>query len=138
MKDKTTAALLAFLLGGLGAHKFYLDESGKGVLYLLFCWTFIPAFVAFFEFINFLVMDEQDFNRKYNNNLPAGGQRQMPAGQQSQQPQQMGQNITVNLDDNQSKAGVADELEKLHNLYESGALTKQEFEQQKRKLLSDD
>jgi len=138
MKDKTTAALLALLLGGLGAHKFYLDESGTGVLYLLFCWTFIPAFIAFFEFINFLVMDEQAFNRKYNNKLPAGGQRQMPAGQQSQQPQQMGQNITVNLDDDNDKAGVADELEKLHNLHESGALTKQEFEQQKRKLLSDD
>ena len=27
MKDKTTAAILAFFLGGLGAHKFYLGKK---------------------------------------------------------------------------------------------------------------
>ena len=48
-KDGTTAVLLALFLGGLGAHKFYLGQAGLGVLYLLFCWTFIPAIVALFE-----------------------------------------------------------------------------------------
>lgn len=156
MKDKTTAALLAFFLGGFGAHKFYLDQTGKGLLYFLFSWTFIPAFVAFFEFFMFLFMNQREFNRKYNNRLPAGDQQHMlPADQSTQTPQtqppsqsksssgetpqQMGQNITVNVEgDEGAGTGVADELEKLHNLKESGALTEEEFQQQKQKLLSDD
>jgi hypothetical protein len=50
----------------------------------------------------------------------------------------MGQNVTVNLEGSQgSGAGVADQLEKLHNLKEAGALSEEEFEEQKRKLLAD-
>ena len=65
-RDKTTAALLAFFLGGIGVHKFYLGESGQGVLYLLFCWTFIPAFIAFIEMIIYLTMSNEAFDNKYN------------------------------------------------------------------------
>ena len=59
------AALFAFFLGAFGAHKFYLGQIGLGVLYLVFCWTMIPAIVAFIEFILFLVMSDVDFDRKY-------------------------------------------------------------------------
>ena len=48
-KNPTTSVLLALFLGGLGAHKFYLNKTGLGVLYLLFCWTYIPAFIALIE-----------------------------------------------------------------------------------------
>ena len=48
-KNNTTAVLLALFLGGLGIHKFYLGETGMGILYLLFCWSGIPSIVAFFE-----------------------------------------------------------------------------------------
>lgn len=48
-KSPTTAVLLALFLGGLGIHKFYLGKAGMGILYLLFCWTYIPAVIAFFE-----------------------------------------------------------------------------------------
>ena len=34
-KNKTTAALLAFFLGVLGAHKFYLGNTKMGIIYLL-------------------------------------------------------------------------------------------------------
>ncbi|KPS90936.1 hypothetical protein AN697_28135, partial [Enterobacter cloacae subsp. cloacae] len=50
-KSRIAAALLAFFLGGFGAHKFYLGKIGQGFLYLIFCWTFIPAIIAFIEFI---------------------------------------------------------------------------------------
>ena len=48
-KDATVAILLAFIIGGLGAHHFYLGKTGLGILYALFCWTFIPSIVAFVE-----------------------------------------------------------------------------------------
>jgi len=48
-KDPTVALLLALFLGGIGAHKFYLGKTGAGILYLLFCWTFVPALIALFE-----------------------------------------------------------------------------------------
>lgn len=65
MKDKTTAALLAIFLGGIGAHKFYLGNLITGLIYLLFCWTFIPAFLGLIEGIYYLVMDETAFQRRY-------------------------------------------------------------------------
>ncbi|PTT42909.1 TM2 domain-containing protein [Chryseobacterium sp. IT-36CA2] len=66
MKSKSTAALLAFFLGGLGIHRFYLGQNGMGILYLVFCWTFIPALVAFFDFFVLIFMSENRFNCKYN------------------------------------------------------------------------
>lgn len=41
--------LFAFLLGGFGVHKFYAGKVGLGIVYLLFCWTFIPAIIALVE-----------------------------------------------------------------------------------------
>jgi TM2 domain-containing membrane protein YozV len=48
-KDPTTAALLALFLGGLGAYHFYMGNTGLGILYLVFVWTYIPSIIAFFE-----------------------------------------------------------------------------------------
>ena len=64
-KSKTAAALLAFFLGGIGIHKFYLGQSGAGIVYLLFCWTLIPSIVAFIEFIILLAMSDAEFDRKF-------------------------------------------------------------------------
>ena len=64
-KSRIAAALLAFFLGGFGAHKFYLGKIGQGFLYLIFCWTFIPAIIAFIEFIIYLCDSDEKFARKY-------------------------------------------------------------------------
>jgi len=64
-KNRTTAALLAFFLGGLGAHRFYLGNTGLGVIYILFCWTFIPSTVALVEGIIYLTTSDEDFREKY-------------------------------------------------------------------------
>lgn len=48
-KDSTIGVLLAFFLGGLGAHRFYLRQFGLGVLYLVFCWALIPHIIALIE-----------------------------------------------------------------------------------------
>ncbi|HON12022.1 MAG TPA: TM2 domain-containing protein [Chitinispirillaceae bacterium] len=65
-KDRVTAGVLAILLGGLGVHKFYLGKAGTGCLYILFCWTFIPALIALIEGIVYLTMDDASFSLKYN------------------------------------------------------------------------
>jgi TM2 domain-containing membrane protein YozV len=64
-KSRGVAIILALLLGGLGIHKFYLGRSGWGFLYLIFCWTFIPAIAAFVEAIIYAVMSENAFHEKY-------------------------------------------------------------------------
>ena len=64
-KSRSLAILLALFLGGIGAHKFYLGSPGKGLLYLLFCWTFLPAVIAFFELLGYLFMSNEKFERKY-------------------------------------------------------------------------
>ena len=49
--NKVGYVLLAFFLGGIGIHKFYAGHILLGFIYLIFCWTFIPGFIAFIEFI---------------------------------------------------------------------------------------
>lgn len=66
MKTKTKAILLALFLGGLGIHQFYLGNNGKGVLYLLFCWTFIPCIIALIDIFFLMTMSDDRFNYKYN------------------------------------------------------------------------
>ncbi|WP_241485965.1 TM2 domain-containing protein [Chryseobacterium angstadtii] len=65
-KEKNTAAILSFFLGGIGIHRFYLGQTVMGVFYLIFCWTFIPAFIAFIDFFVFIFMSQNKFDLKYN------------------------------------------------------------------------
>lgn len=73
MKSKTTAGLLAIFLGGLGFHKFYLGQTGWGVLYLVFCWTRIPSIIWVFEGISILTHSDDWRNDKYNDGKDASG-----------------------------------------------------------------
>jgi len=68
-KSRSLAVLLAMLGGGIGLHKFYLNKPGEGVIYLLFCWTFIPAICGLFEGLNYLSMSDQAFQKKYSGGL---------------------------------------------------------------------
>jgi hypothetical protein len=49
IRSRFVAATLAFFLGGLGVHKFYIGRGGAGILYVLFSWTFIPMVVGAME-----------------------------------------------------------------------------------------
>lgn len=64
-RNHVVAGLLALFLGGFGIHKFYLGRKGWGVVYLLLCWTLIPAIVAFIEGIIYLVTPQDKFAAKY-------------------------------------------------------------------------
>ena len=65
-KSNVVAAALAFFLGAFGIHHFYLGNTGRGILYLLFFWTVIPGLVAIIEGIVYLCGNAQTFNEKYN------------------------------------------------------------------------
>ncbi len=67
LKDKTTAGVLALLLGGIGIHKFYLGRPGLGIVYILFCWTLIPGIIAFVECIIYFTFSgtDQEFTARY-------------------------------------------------------------------------
>ena len=49
--SKIVYLVVTLFLGGLGIHKFIAGRIGLGILYLVFCWTFIPEIVALIEFI---------------------------------------------------------------------------------------
>ncbi len=64
-KSRVTAGVLAIMLGGIGIHKFYLGRPIQGILYLLFCWTFIPAIISLIEGTIYLCSSDAGFARKY-------------------------------------------------------------------------
>ena len=69
MKNKIAAGLFGILLGGLGIHKFYLGQIGWGIVYLLFCWTYIPTIIGIVEGVLYLTMSDKDFDIRYNNEM---------------------------------------------------------------------
>jgi len=73
-KNRIVAALLAFFLGWLGIHKFYLGKTNAGIIMLL-CGTIgwlllaIPpaviGVIALIEFVIYLVKSDQQFHQDY-------------------------------------------------------------------------
>lgn len=47
--------LLAFFLGGIGAHHFYNGKTVRGLLYLVFVWTMIPSGLALIDMLIALI-----------------------------------------------------------------------------------
>ena len=116
MKNKTTAALLAFFLGTLGGHKFYTEKSDstQGITYLL-CGTIgwlliIPGLVicvlSIVDGIQFLSMSDQEFDKKYNK---------------------------LHFEETK-KSSDLDRLERLADLKEKGILTEEEFTNAKKEI----
>ncbi|HIK10194.1 MAG TPA: NINE protein [Oscillatoriaceae cyanobacterium M33_DOE_052] len=115
MKYKSTALLLAFLLGGFGGHKFYLGEYLAGILYALFSWTLIPSLLAFFEFLGLLFMPDHVFDAKYNPMLtPSRDQKYIG-----------------------NKRDITSALFDLKELYSAGIITAEEYEEKRQNLLKE-
>jgi TM2 domain-containing membrane protein YozV len=110
MKEKVVAILLCFFLGGFGIHKFYLGQTGYGIIYLLFCWTLIPGIVAFFELLMLISMSDAEFNRQYN-------------------PGSVASSSTGSIKD------ATESLSELKKLYDQGIITAEEYEEKRKKVL---
>jgi TM2 domain-containing membrane protein YozV len=113
MKNRVVAGLFAILLGGLGIHKFYLGQNGTGILYLVFFWTGIPWILGIIDGVILLTMSDQQFMDKYG----------------------LDSDETTMGAFGGSNMSTADEIKKYKDLYDSGAITQEEFEKKKKDLL---
>ncbi|MEH3158013.1 MAG: TM2 domain-containing protein [Sphingomonas taxi] len=68
-RNKYLAALLAFVLGTLGVHRFYLGRTGSGVVMLVLTITVVGMIVsgpwAFIDTIRYLIMSDEEFAARY-------------------------------------------------------------------------
>lgn len=49
--NKGMYIMLCLFLGGIGLHKFYAGKWFTGLLYVAFCWTWLPAILALFDLL---------------------------------------------------------------------------------------
>ena len=68
-RRRGAAALLALLLGSVGAHKFYTGRPVLGVIYFMAFWTGIPLLLGVLEAARYLMMSRQAFDLEYNARL---------------------------------------------------------------------
>ncbi|MGK7927492.1 MAG: NINE protein [Spirulina sp.] len=108
----------------VGLHKFYLRQPLWGVLYLALFATPIPHIASAIEAIWYLLLEKEDFDRRFNEGVAAiapEASSVSPASQNSLDPQQVG--------------AIAEALRQLEGLRQEGLLSEGEFEQKRRQLL---
>lgn len=68
-RNKVVAALLAFFLGTLGIHRFYLGRMGSGIVMLVLSLTFVGLIItgpwALIDAIRYLMMSDREFAARY-------------------------------------------------------------------------
>jgi TM2 domain-containing membrane protein YozV len=122
MRNRTAAILICFFGGWAGIHKFYLGQNFQGILYLIFCWTFIPGIIAFFDFLGLCFMPDREFEVRFNylaNTHISGGYTPPVVP-----PARSSKDATATLYE-------------LKKLYEDGIITAEEYETKRRKMLDD-
>jgi len=66
MKNKYVAWLIAIMFWCIWLHKFYLGKWVQWIIYLIFCLTWIPMVIWFFEWIIYIINTNEWFNLNYN------------------------------------------------------------------------
>jgi len=68
-RNKLVAAVLAFVVGPLGIHRFYLGRTGSGIAMVVLSCTIIGLLVTvpwgFIDMIRYLVMSDREFAERY-------------------------------------------------------------------------
>ncbi|MBB4154675.1 TM2 domain-containing membrane protein YozV [Sphingomonas jinjuensis] len=68
-RNKIVAAVLAFFLGTLGVHRFYLGRNGSAVLMLVLSITVLGLLItgpwALIDMIRYLLMSDREFAERY-------------------------------------------------------------------------
>lgn len=152
MKTKAVAIILAFFLGCLGAHCFYLGKSTKGAVYLCIgFWGFffffpllVTGILSIIDIIAILSKSQDDFDEEYNYDyIHAHDYQQAPQQQQFyQSPKPLQPQYTTPPQQPQPQqqaksdfSSKADKLRDLKALLDAGVLTQEEFDSEKKKIL---
>jgi len=68
-RNKYVAAIIAFLLGPLGIHRFYLGRTGSGIAMLVLSCTVVGLLIsvpwALIDMVRYLVMSDREFAERY-------------------------------------------------------------------------
>jgi TM2 domain-containing membrane protein YozV len=122
MRNRVIALIITFFAGAVGIHKFYLGKNFAGIMYFLFCWTFIPALLSFFDFLGLAFMSDEAFDRQFNGVTATTKTFQAPQ-------------VYLEKSRHESSREIAATLGELKKLYDDGIITAEEYETKRRKLL---
>jgi len=61
---KAPSILWAVFLGGFGAHKYYQGSWAWGIIYSITFWLYIPFVLAIVEWVRYVLMSDEEFDRK--------------------------------------------------------------------------
>ncbi len=68
-RNKYVAAVMAFVIGTLGIHRFYLGRTGSGIIMLVLSITVIGLIIsapwALIDMIRYLMMSDEEFAARY-------------------------------------------------------------------------
>lgn len=127
-RNKVAAGVFGIIFGSYGAHHFYLKNTGRGVLYLLLS-LFIPIaqivfmILGYVEGFRFLMMTDDEFEA-YCKDLPV-----------SKNKNKVLTNNNKAITDSNNDHWV-DELKEIKNLYDCSILTEDEFNNEKKRIMS--
>ncbi|ARJ37729.1 hypothetical protein SporoP8_01815 [Sporosarcina ureae] len=108
-KSKKIGYILAFFLGGVGAHAFYYRKYVKGSVYLLLSWTFVPILLGWIDMF---------FIKDWHNKLESN-----PLIQKNNLNKKVKEDIPVKKDTNKITMNdlvIKDRLDKESVLFSSG------------------
>jgi TM2 domain-containing membrane protein YozV len=68
-RNKYIAALIAFFIGPLGVHRFYLGRTGSGIAMVILSCTLVGLLVTvpwgFIDMVRYLIMSDYEFAERY-------------------------------------------------------------------------
>ncbi len=132
-KSKVVAYLLLILFGWVGAHKFYLNKIGMGILYL-----FTFGFLGIGVFIDLFTLSGQvDLYNAVNGTVPPNLIGGLLGGNRNNN--QNTNNIVVNIPSGvvATEKTNSEKLIEISDLKDKGIITQEEFESEKKKILGD-
>ena len=66
MKNKNKAIIYAILGGWIGLHRFYLGQTGKGILYCILGLCFVSPILGILDGVSWMLNSQDNFDSKYN------------------------------------------------------------------------
>lgn len=128
-KNLVVAYLLWWFLGFIGFHRIYLNKKTSGITFIvLFILGFITIFIAWIPLGIWWLLDAffvYKYVTQYNALTSTSGLLDV----------QLKSNQTQASNDKFLNKNKLEILERLHSLYEKGALSKEEYESQKKEVI---